>query len=495
MNPDKPKNKQSRIKLLTIVLLVALISFVGFAIRIFHSTPTLDDPLCNLATETFGMTCVPLASPIIYEKGAIFKRNSEESGNTNYKFPVDYILSESCFAPDEDLGFAKFVKDTSKSINFGRHSFSINKNLSIGVNLNLPQTMGSKLQAGLRISEVKSVIMEADSAQLFNIDSRKFIESINSCSAKKSCVSKADNPQNLIVKQLLVAQNLRYRIEATNGESFPLSVAINKGLVNFEGTIGGEIVSAKDLSTGKDMVFAVNFFDESLLQELNLCKNDLFTSNVEGKSFAKVFRDDILIDKKENNRDEEVDANFIYHLPEDERGVEESYSVAEAKAWGKWIYEQQTNTLTIYSRNLVIPGLRWISERDTFKENFATVRADMQNDVSLSFMNRLDEMKTLSAKMNINFNTSRVTKFFPPNQYLDLFRIETSDNKISTIPVLWNTSDNFIEFDICSIKPGETIKLNLRRILKSKALYNDSSAISEDITIKFLLIDATKHKQ
>lgn len=226
-----------------------------------------------------------------------------------------------------------------------------------------------------------------------------------------------------------------------------------------------------------------------MFQQLSYCNNDLFTSNVDGVSIAKVFRDNILINQVESCGDKEVDAHFIYHLPKNERGINESYEFAESKAWGKWIYEKQSNKLMIYSRNLAVPGLRWPFGRDTVKRNFAPVRANMQNEISLSFMNRLSEVKTLSAKMTIAFNTSVVTGFIPPHQYLDFFEIQTSDNKITTIPVLWNIGDNFIEFDICSLKPGETVKVKIGRTLKSKAIHDDSYAISEDITIKFLLTE------
>ncbi|MDX1702344.1 MAG: hypothetical protein R3250_17080, partial [Melioribacteraceae bacterium] len=322
---------KGRINIATIILIILLISFSIFALNIFFLNPSFKDPICDLANETFGMSCVPLASPGVYEKGAMFSKSTEDVSKSKYKFPIDYVLSDSCYSPYTDLSFAKFVKDDEKSVNFGKHSFSINKNLSVGIELNLPKNFGIKLQAGPKISEVKSVEMEAENAILFNIDSQKFIETLNSCAIKKSCISKAIKNNILIAKQILVAENLRYTITTTTGDSFPLSVAIKKGQIEFGGTSHDDSVSASNLSTGKDMVFAVNFFENEWGKQIDACNSNLFAYHISGQSQAKVFRDGFLIDEKDSKGDEEITTHHIYNLSNKERDIGEKYSFAEVR--------------------------------------------------------------------------------------------------------------------------------------------------------------------
>ncbi|MDX1701961.1 MAG: hypothetical protein R3250_15145, partial [Melioribacteraceae bacterium] len=153
-----------------------------------------------------------------------------------------------------------------------------------------------------------------------------------------------------------------------------------------------------------------------------------------------------------------------------------------------WSFEGQSNTLFIYSRNLVVPGLKW--KYEDIKHNFAKVKASMGSNITISFMNRLDQVKTLKTDFNVNFDTSIVTKNLPPSQYLNTFKVKTSKGDNFAIPVTWQTGNENKEIEICKIDPGETVTLEIARVLESKANFINSKAISEDITMHFYLSDS-----
>ena len=88
---------------------------------------------------------------------------------------------------------------------------------------------GLTLKAGPHVSNVSSVVIEADSAQFFNIDTTEFLGILGSCRVRTSCITRAGAPTSHVVKRFLVAKNLRYRIEKTDGASEALSAAVRSG--------------------------------------------------------------------------------------------------------------------------------------------------------------------------------------------------------------------------------------------------------------------------
>ena len=139
--------------------------------------------------------------------------------------------------------------------------------------MNVPEAADFYLQGGPNVSEVRSVLLSADSAQVFTINQTAVQDAINACSVRAACTNSISANQG-IVTRLLVAKNLKYSVKDNSSAVFPLEIAARKGLISIGGRTGREMGSAADFSTAKDMVFAVEISKPSLFN-FGACKSSL----------------------------------------------------------------------------------------------------------------------------------------------------------------------------------------------------------------------------
>ena len=470
------------------ILVIAVISaFAVFVIHTFTTSPISEsNPLCDLAAERFKMECVLLGSPGIYDKGAFIRSSETDASLTPLPLPEDQILAESCLLnPVENVGLATFKEDPNKSIVFGKYSFNINRNVKLGANLNLPEAAGFQIKAGPEIAQAKTINLEADSAVFFNIDSSVFKSILNNCSLKRSCVSNVKDSNKRVIKQLLIAKNLRYVVTTKSGESFPLSVALEKNILDFGTKAGRDIVTTRDLSTGIDIVFAANFFDPQEFKEVKICERRIIAQDFSGRTVVSAMAGSNAPDEKQSQNDEEVVAKSTYDISD--RTDSESYQPSqpsEAMAWGKWSFNEQSNTVELLSRVLAIPGLRWDFNRPEFKTTYAEAQASVKNNFEIVMTSRSEETQILIAELTSNIFETLSTNA-PYDQYLSVFEIEDTRGK-RNIPVLWTKNDALKRFNLGQIEPGEKVTVKLEREFKFSANRDkEGGGLWEDLEIRF----------
>ena len=109
-------------------------------------------------------------------------------------------------------GFCDFQRAAGQSVDFGKGEITVNRNASIGAKLNVPEAADFYLQGGPNVSEVRSVLLSADSAQVFTINQTAVQDTINACSVRAACTNSISANQG-IVTRLLVAKNLKYSVK------------------------------------------------------------------------------------------------------------------------------------------------------------------------------------------------------------------------------------------------------------------------------------------
>lgn len=467
-------------------LLIVIISvFILFVIYVWLNYPiSKSNPLCDLAAKNFKMQCVQLASPSLYDRGAFIPFSEANDNLIPLAFPEDQILAESCLLNSvEDAELVIFRADPNKSVVFGKHTFNINKNIALGADLNIPEAAGFTIKAGPRITQARTITLEADNAIFFNIDSSLFKSILNSCNIKRSCVSNAKDINKRVIKQLLVAKKLRYVVATNSGESFPLSVALERNMIDIGTKVDGDTVTTRDLSTGIDMVFAVNFFDPQEFQGVTICERDIIEEYFSGRTVVSAMAGSNAPDEKQSQNDEGVVAESIYDIPD--RLDSESYQASKAMALGQWSFDNKLNTVELFSEVVTIPGLRWdFFNEPAFKRSYAEAQASVKHTFEVVMISRAEETKTLIAELTSNIYGS-LGKNAPDQQYLKVFEIENNRGKTNK-NILWKKSDRSKRFDLGQFKPGEKIKVKIEREFKSSAYTEDEGGtLREDLKIRF----------
>ena len=273
-----------RRKLVGFVAIAAIGGIIAY--RYVHLGAKLDaDRLCALA-QTYHMRCVSLASPTIYDHGAYVHLDPTQKENDQVSLPTDYVFSPQCSFAAATAAFTQFKEDPTQYVAFGTHVFRVDRHLSAGVDLNLPRLAGLSLKAGPKVSDIRSVSLEAESARYFNIDTREFLNTLSSCSVRPACASVVKSANVRVIKRLLVAKNLKYRVETATGESESLASAVRSANLTVSMDSGSSSTSVDDLSSGKDMVFAVEFFDPDELKGISVCKKSVSIIKVTGSTVA-----------------------------------------------------------------------------------------------------------------------------------------------------------------------------------------------------------------
>jgi hypothetical protein len=463
---------------------LALIAFAFFTGYIFYIQrgDDLADPLCLLATKEFKMHCSILAAPGVYERGAVVNIPKRETGESKIGFPTQQIFGPSCVMDASNVDFSVFREQPDQSVVFGKKEVAINRSISAGAKLAVPEAANFDLQAGPNISEARSVVLSAESAQIFTIDQNAVQDALNSCNIRASCLRGISGHQG-IVKRLLVAKNLQYSVKDKNGAEFPLNIAAEKGLINFGLRAGRDAVSTRDLSSGKDMVFAVDISDASSFN-LATCQSSLQIYKVTGRAKAKAVTRD-KIQEQEAANDSEVAAHVAYQLPDRERESNESISVGEAFANAKWSFGTPGTKILLDSTVLVIVGQRWPFGTKHQKLTYATSTAATELSVDILLGNRGESAKQLTLILEIEVRKNRGV---PPFQHLDDVSVTTRGNIERHITVLWRSNETRKEFSLGQIRGGELARVRLARTLSAVAQHEDNDGkIDELLQLSFEL--------
>ena len=118
------------------------------------------DPLCALAAS-YGMSCTKLAVPGVYDHGAYVRSQPQDKATEQLVLPSDYVFSERCAFSPEATAFARFRESPDQRVNFGTHTFNVDRSLSVGVDLSIPKIAGFKLAAGPKLAEIRSVTLQS----------------------------------------------------------------------------------------------------------------------------------------------------------------------------------------------------------------------------------------------------------------------------------------------------------------------------------------------
>ena len=187
---------------------LAIAAFSSFALYIWFSPEGTEDALCVLAKSQFGMNCSILASPGVYEKGAVIDLPEPSNGDSaRIGFPDRQIFGGACVIAPGSSDFSSFKEEPGHSVVFGKHEITLNRSVSVGAKLNIPEAASFDLQGGPKISDVRSILLSAESAQIFTIDPIAAQDALNSCNVRMSCTDNISNKQE-VVTRLLVAKNL-----------------------------------------------------------------------------------------------------------------------------------------------------------------------------------------------------------------------------------------------------------------------------------------------
>lgn len=464
------------------IAFVIILLFVGYTGYVFWVADSFEDPICDLAKGTFQLNCTVLASTTVYDSGSILPIQSEGSESDRVGLPSLQVLGETCFLSVDGAPLSLIEKKPSKSVVFGTREYSVNKSAGVNAELTLPKSIGFKLVGGPKISEVRSITLSADAANLFDIDNVRFQDQIDQCKIRQSCLDNLTKEQE-IVSQILVAKNLVYKLKDKNNSEFSLSAATKEGLISIESSAKLGKGSKVDLSNPYDTVFAIN---STPVSEFNLfaCNEPLKIMKVEGQAMISVKTRD---ETKEqiSKGDAEASAVVRAKLSDSERNPGESYAHGEAYASAKWSFNEKSQTLEFIASSVAIAGTRWPFDQEKLAKVFAVSEANSNVMVRLYVANRSNKKGTLFANVKLE---NKSNKYVNPYQFFETFQVTRKNGNKEHISAIWNSGDNNKKFRVTDLEAGEIIDIKIDRNNQNIAFKDrHSGAIEDYIEIKFEL--------
>jgi len=427
------------------------------------------------------MDCSILAVPGVYEKGAVVNvAVSPKDEIRKIGFPVQQIFGGSCVVGPSMADFSTFKEQPGQSIVFGKRELTVDRSISAGAKLNIPEAASFDLQGGPNISDVQSILLYADSAQVFTIDQTAAQDALNACSVRASCTSNI-SPNQGIVTRLLVAKNLQYSVKDKNGAVFPLEIAAEKGLVKLGLRAGREVISSTDLSSGKDMVFAVEVSKPSQF-DFKTCQSSLKILKVTGHSKAKAVTKKDIIDEQESPGDSEAGAHVSYILPDSDRDSE-SIDMAEAFANSKWSMTPDGTGILLDSVVFATAGTRWPYGDEKSKKTYAPSSAATELALDVEIVNREALGKNLVLVMEIDLKKNRDISLY---QMFDDLTVTPSAGSPRNIPAIWHAGDDRKEFPLGRLDPGDVTHLRLTRRFSAGSINaDDGGKMNERLSLSF----------
>src|SRR4051794_15129262 len=104
-------------RLIAIILSTCLLTFAGTAVFVLinYNSSETSDPVCTFA-RTRGMSCLIVASPQIYEKGAFVNISDSKAPDLPIPLSSEYLFSDSCILAGSNISFAQFKDDPNRSV-------------------------------------------------------------------------------------------------------------------------------------------------------------------------------------------------------------------------------------------------------------------------------------------------------------------------------------------------------------------------------------------
>jgi hypothetical protein len=486
-------------KIIIIIIAGTITTFIAFVayIYLYLRPKDLEDPICALVSSQFNtLRCSILAEPSSYEKGAVVDLPEKEAKDQRIGIPDTWIFGDSCIAKEAKLDLPDFQVQPIISINFGSTSANIERELKLGWKLSASDD--AKLSAGPKISEVRSIELSADSAQLITMDLTAIQKQIDKCNIMATCLSNI-SPNRSIVNRLLIAKNLKYVVTDKDGATFSLGAAIEKGMIALDADSARGKTLIRNLSTGNDVVIAVETIPREALH-LDTCKTPLKVLEITGDAKAKAVTHDNVSDERETNGDSEVSATVKYSLPKEELSPGEIVDQAEAKADCKWTASSDGQSIDLTYYIEIHPGLRWRSGNDSTKSAYADSQASAAVDLKIDIWNRGDYTKELWLLIDASrtYDIARQMNsalVYPLHDFFKDLKVSIGGHE-NTLFRSWHGGQQVnTALDLGQMLSGDVARVSVTRALEDSTAGDSRGGVTnEDMHIRFELRDITNNQ-
>ena len=485
-----------------ILLTICLLGF-GVTAAIIFILPLIsekEDPVCKLARER-GMECVTMASPSIYERGALI--TSPEKANPGDALPLakDYLLSDQCVLPGANIAFSKFHDDPKQAVAFPDQTTTVERSASALLKAKSSSKVGGlEMNAGPKINNSNKINIKSSGVQLWSIETAPLRDALGSCYVRRACVAQIRDGRARVVKDLLVAKDLRVSVSKNDEVSYPLQAAIGEGLINIDlGTQQkNSLVSELSSPSGSDMAFGARFFDPGVFADIRFCEHDLVPVKSNVSTMQQAFTQSTT-NPGDNQKIELVNSDKPARafLDLKDRKSNEGVIPAEATSASGWKLGKDTGAIEFIYTLFVEPGQRWVSIgqngilRDPeYKEVFAQSIAGSTNNAEIMFSNRGNDLHHLymrvMAKEESNIPMAPLQAFY--SDFLQPLTVVRSDGSEQHIDAVWRRGGDDQQFDLGPLAPGEAVTLKIGYERKITAAFSaDTGRLDGDVTLTFAL--------
>jgi hypothetical protein len=221
------------------------------------------DILCSYVSDSLGMRCVALlGSDSLLGPGAVVEYPMRSDLHALVPLPNAQLFSSTCVVPGEKMdALTSSLHNQQNTVALQSMKFHSDRGLRIGADLPIPKFPDIQVTAGPQASSISDVTLVPSESKAEILDENQFLDVLANFGIRDICIDRLLKSEYQVVSKALVAGKLQYEVTDKQSQSYSLSAAMKKGLLDVKA--GGNTNANTDLVLGTasntPVVIAVQF--------------------------------------------------------------------------------------------------------------------------------------------------------------------------------------------------------------------------------------------
>ena len=190
------------------------------------------------------MNCVAvLAADTLMKPGAIVEYDQQAGDKSSVSLPVADLFAtnfsgqRTCLIPGVDVTSIQEGLAQPQPISIPQMTYQVNRNLSVGADVEIPKLYGFTFKAGPKWDDVDRIYLANDDAWLIQLDELSAKNAYRSCRIKKSCADDIATAHYRVIGTAIIAKGINYKVYNKRGDLISLEAAAKSK--EFTASVGG----------------------------------------------------------------------------------------------------------------------------------------------------------------------------------------------------------------------------------------------------------------
>jgi hypothetical protein len=257
-----------------------ILSMIGLAVFYFWPLKqvVINDHLCNFVRSDQKLECMAiLAEENLVAPGSFMEAAPESISDKRVPLPRGNLFGSSCIIPGADGDLIKADLSRRSSISMPTFTYSVNKSLKEGLEIQVPQLEALSMKAGPNFSSVSKIELSTEDAWAVNVNEISAHQALSSCSLKKSCVDYIKSQHYRVVGTSLIAKGISYKFYDTDNRILSLEAATQSEAISISsgGSLDATRTINSTLKSSEPRVIGVRFLPPDFFANQQVCESNV----------------------------------------------------------------------------------------------------------------------------------------------------------------------------------------------------------------------------